>query len=113
MRTRKVAPDQWVSSCQQFSRIHHRKAVGMTTMGHDLGVQTNARNLPLMGITAERAEAGGCQVEIMLGEAPDAHLAHTIKRPSHLRVAEWNDDYSAALQIESEEGWVTLLQVIV
>ena len=110
MRTREVPSDQWASFCEQFSRIHRGKPVNLTTMGRELGAQTNARNLPLVGMTAERPTAGG-YIELMLGDAPAAHLAHSVERPSHLRVAEWNDDYSAALQIESEDGSVTLLQV--
>jgi hypothetical protein len=111
MRTREVPRNEWASFCEQFSRIHHHKPVNMTTTERELGVQPNARDLPLIGITTEQSAGGGRQIGVMLGEATGAHLAHTIERPSHLRVAEWNDDYSAALQIESEDGSVTLLQV--
>jgi hypothetical protein len=36
MRTREVPRDEWVPFCEQFSRIHHRKPVGMTE--RELGV---------------------------------------------------------------------------
>jgi hypothetical protein len=111
MRTREIPPEQWPSICEQLSRIHHGTPANLITISRDLGVQTNVRNLPLMGLTAEPPGCSGRHIELMLGEAPDAHVVHTIERPSHLRVAEWNDDSAAALQIESEDGWVTLLQV--
>jgi hypothetical protein len=34
-----------------------------------------------------------------------------IDRPTHVRVAEWNDGFSAALQLESADGHVALLRV--
>ena len=37
--------------------------------------------------------------------------AHDIGRVSHVRVAEWNDAVSSALEIESEGGVVTTVRV--
>ena len=45
------------------------------------------------------------------GDSPDNQFAHVIDRPSHVRVAEWNDAVSSALQIESAGGTVTLARV--
>jgi hypothetical protein len=92
--------------------LHHGKAASLSTMGEGLGAQPNARGLPLMGVMAAASGTGGGgrAVEVMLGE-PAAHLTHAVARSSRVRVAEWNDAYSAAVQIESDDGSTTLLRV--
>lgn len=111
MRTREIPCNEWPAFFEQFSRLHHRKPATLCTMARDLGVQSNARDLPLMGVTGEARGSIGQEIEIMLGEAPNAHLVHTITRPTRVRVAEWNDTYSAALQVDSGGGVTTLLRV--
>jgi hypothetical protein len=111
MLTREVVPGEWSSFFDQFSRLHHGKRVNVQTMGGELGVQANAVSLPLMGVVAEPRDDGGRSISVMAGESPDAHVTHAIARPSKVRIAEWNDGESAALQIEAEGGWTTLVQV--
>ena len=110
MLTREIIRDEWSSFFDQFSRMHQGKRVNVQTMGGEVGVQSNATNLPLMGVVAEPPGGGG-SIAVMAWESPDAHVTHTIARPSHVRVAEWNDAESAAVQIEAEGGWTTLVQV--
>lgn len=110
METREVLPAEWLAFCDRFSRAHHGKAVTVETIAEDVGVQPNVQRLPLVGVTAE-GEAGEQRLEIIVGDSPHAHLTHVIDQPMHVRVAEWNDGFSAALQIESADGRVTLLRV--
>ena len=113
MLTREIERSQWQSFCDQFSRAHQGQAVSVESAGREFGVQANVRNLPLLGITAE-AKAGKDappEIEVMVGRSRDAWVVtHVIPRPVRLRVAEWNDFVSAAVQIESEDGTVTLVQ---
>jgi hypothetical protein len=112
MQTQEVLAEEWSSFFDRFSRMYKDKRVTVETMGKDVGVQANARDMPLMGITAEPRDGarGDRKIEIMVGDSPHAHVIHVITRPYRVRVAEWNDGYSAALQIETEDDWTTLLR---
>lgn len=111
MRTREIAVEKWASFFESFSRRHRRKPADVSTVAPGLGVHYNARELPLTGVTAELAGADGRRIEIMLGGPLDRHLVHIIASPVRVRAAEWNDGYSAAIQIESDGGTKTLLRV--
>ena len=111
MRTRDIPDREWASFFECFSRVHQHQPVTVSTLGSQLGVQSNARELPLMGVMAEALPDGARRIEIMLGESPGGHLVHTITRPSHVTAAQWNDGYSAAVRIESAEVRTTLVRV--
>jgi hypothetical protein len=111
LRTRQVSEQEWPSFADQFSRLHKGQPVTVETFAPDLGAQVNVRDLPLLGVTVEREAPSGCRVVIAAGDSPDNQFAHVIDRPSHVRVAEWNDAVSSALQIESAGGTVTLARV--
>ena len=108
---RDIAEPDWSAFADQFSRLHKAQPVIVETYSPDRGKQLNARSLSLMGIAVEPDPTGGSRIEILLGDSPDAHMAHTLDHPSRLRVAEWNDGVSAALQLESADGQVTLVRV--
>ena len=110
METREIEMSQWRAFFDQFSRGHQGQRVSVQSAGKEFGVQANARNLPLLGVTAEVKEAGPPEIEVMVGDSPYASVTHVIPRPAKVRIAEWNDYVSAALQIEAEDGTVTLVQ---
>jgi hypothetical protein len=110
METREISKSQWVSALDQFSRTHRGQRVSVESAGKDFGVQANARNLPLMGVTAETHSPGPPEIQVMVGDSPDAYIDHVIRRPAKVQIAEWNDDASATLRIQSEDGTVTLIQ---
>lgn len=110
MRTREIEESQWDVVLDQFSRVHHGQAVSVQSAGSDFGVQTNARHLPLLGITAERRGDGTREIQVMVGASPDALVTHVIGHPRRVQVAEWNDDVSGAVQIFAEDGTYTLVE---
>ena len=110
METREIEKSQWCPFFDRFSRAHHGQRVTVNSTGSEFGVQANARNQPLLGITAEIEPDRPCEIEIMLGELPDRLVTHVIRRPRTVRIAEWNDYVSAAIQIEGEDGTTTLVQ---
>ena len=110
MKTREIDKSQWGAALDQFSRIHRGQAVSVQSAGSDFGVQTNARNLPLLGITAEHRSDGSQEIQVMVGESPDMLLTHVIGHPRRVQVAEWNDAVSAAIQIFAEDGTFTLVE---
>jgi hypothetical protein len=112
METRDVPEDQWASFFDQFSRLHHDKPVRVQILSRALGAQPAAQDVPLLGITEDRAaEHAKGVVRIMTGGPGGEHLSHVIDEPAHVRVAEWNDGFSAALEIASADGSSALVEV--
>jgi hypothetical protein len=110
METREIETSQWQPFFDRFSRAHQGQHVSVETAGRDFGVQANARNLPLVGITAEPSEARRPEIQVVIGDSPAASVTHVISRPVKVAIAEWNDFVSAAVRIEAEDGTVTLVQ---
>jgi hypothetical protein len=106
MTTYDVPREQWSTFFDQFSRLHHGQAVEVETTGSGVEKCANARGVPLLGITAE-----GDRLDIMGGDTGGVQLDHAITHPLRVQASEWNDGVSAALEIESLEGWKTRVQV--
>jgi hypothetical protein len=47
----------------------------------------------------------------MAGDPAGEHVSYVIAEPAHVRVAEWNDGYSAALEVVSADGSSVLVEV--
>jgi hypothetical protein len=103
MATREIPRESWIEFFNGFSRRHEGWLVNVEVLGK-IGAQTEARELPLEGISAEH---GGRRVAITLGPR-DRPAEHVIEKPSHVRIEE-SGGADLALQIESSEGEATLL----
>jgi hypothetical protein len=114
METRDLPEDEWTSFFDHFSRLHHDEPVRMQIMSRPLGTQPAAHNVVLRGIAQDHtAVPGDAQpvVRIMAGDPAGEHVSYVIAEPAHVRVAEWNDGYSAALEIVSAGGSSVLVEV--
>jgi hypothetical protein len=114
MNTREIAHDQWAPFLDQFSQAHRGERVEVRVIGADVGDQSEATALPLVGITDDFKAADGERIEVMAGEAPgsDAHVSHSIVHPIHVRIAERDDGSPVAMQIEGEDGTSTLVRFL-
>jgi hypothetical protein len=110
MKTREILPPEWKPFFDRFSRAHQGMRATVETLDLDLGVQPNARNLPLVGVAVEGGEDDR-RIEVIVGESPRAHFTHVIDQPLRVRVAEWNDGFSSAVQVETSDGRTTLLRI--
>jgi hypothetical protein len=111
MTTRDVPQSEWATFLDHFSRQHVGQLARVESAGREFGVQANARNLPLLGVTAEVHGGGVPEIQVMVGDSPDAHVVHAISHPAAVRIGESNDGSSATLQIQSQDGVLTVLQV--
>lgn len=109
MQTREVEISEWVPFFDKFSRAHQGQPISVESVSGEFGVQANARNLPLVGITAERKEAGPPGIQVIAGDSPDLSVTHVIPHPVKVSIAEWNDFVSAAVRIQAEDGSVTIV----
>jgi hypothetical protein len=111
MDTQEIPHEQWPQYLDQFSRLHRGKAARVHTADPEVGFQANAEGLPLIGLSDDHPGRPDETIRVMLGGDSGTHVDHAVPRPAHVRVTEWNDGYSAALQIESSDGDMTLVQV--
>lgn len=109
--TKEIPFDRWPAFFEQFSRAHRGQASQVRTADTSVGFQANAQDLPFIGVLDERPGASDESIRVMLGSSGGTHIDHAVHRPAHVRVAEWNDGFSAALQIEAADGSMTLIQV--
>jgi hypothetical protein len=114
MDTREIPRSEWPTFLEQFSRVHRGQSAHVhTTMPQALN-RTEEPNLPLLGVVDERGPAGDRRdnIRITLGApAGGGVVTHEVHDPSRLRFAEWNDGYSAELNIENTRGEPTVVHV--
>lgn len=111
MRTREISFDEWQSFFNDFTHLHQDEHVNVETMRRgDLGVRQRLCDVPLLGIVSACAKAGeGPWIEVVARGASGAPATHAIAHPSRVRLAE-EDDRAVALQVESEDGSVTMIR---
>jgi hypothetical protein len=118
MRTREIAHERWPHFLVDFTQLHQGEHVHVETMGEGVfGVQSQLRDLPLLGIVGAdpKARSGeGCAgdewIEIIAGESPATAATHCIPHPSRVVLAEEEDGRRVALQIDSADGSITMVR---
>src|SRR5215470_10321109 len=101
MTTEEIRPSQWREFFDSFSRAHEKWLATIEVLGA-MGAQEEARELPLMGVTAEEPSHGSA-IEITVGEG-DQTLTHSIEDPARVHVERTAEGAEAAVQIESKSG---------
>jgi hypothetical protein len=103
MITHEIPRDQWREFLDGFSRQHDHWLASLEVIVGDAGKQTEARELPLRGITMDE------EVFIQLGDR-DEHVTHTIQNPMRIRVERTDAGADAALRIESRDEPTTVIR---
>jgi uncharacterized protein DUF5335 len=109
MRNRLVPRAEWFSFLKGFSRRHADDPVTVQVLAPGLGSQVEARALPLEGIMAERRTTG--PISIAVGRSPERHVEHEVPDPSQVWVQMSEDGAERALDIESQDGTRTIVQL--
>jgi hypothetical protein len=99
-----------VAFFDSFSRQHEGWLSTVEVLGTDVGAQVEACEQPLAGVTADLGAGDQDVISILVGAAPDRHVAHMIHAPAHVRLKETESRAHEALQIESKSGDTTLLR---
>lgn len=108
MTNRNVPRAEWYRFFEDFTRRHREALVNVTVVGEKLGAQHEARELPLNGIVADRF---GKHLSIALGNAAGSNIDHPIDRPVRVWVEMDQNGNEIALEIESETGLQTILEL--
>jgi hypothetical protein len=106
MFTRELNPGEWPAFFDAFSREYQGHNVTLELPEpHTLGtIETIARGVPFVGITAEPRPGGiGVRsIEIVLGTSPDDHLVHTVNLPTRVFVGRDEHGADQVIVIRSE-----------
>ena len=109
MKTKEIPKNEWPKFFDNFSRQHEGWLVTLEILGSEFGAQVQGRELAFEGIVDEWDEIQGNQIVIMVGEKPEAHITHSITRPTQVSVEE-NEGVSAVLAIKSADGVMALMR---
>jgi hypothetical protein len=112
MYTEEIPRQLWVSYLKGFSRVHLGQQVRLWVAGPRSELRKEAVNLPLVGIDVDRSAAGCERIDVIVGDAPGAHVTHDVRIPSAVRVAVDDAGEDMSLQIDSEDGSSTFVNLV-
>jgi len=108
MPTREIQRNEWVSFFDSFSSRHLGWLVTVEIMNPEIGDQTEARDLPLGGITAELNERGPDQIEILVGNQADRHVSNSVVDPKQVWLKSGDEGADEVLEIKGENETVLI-----
>jgi len=109
MRTVEIPREAWAQRLNEFTAIHEGWLVSLEVLAPEIGAQPEIRNLPLLGVSADRIDQDGTIAVSVAGSATE-HLTHIIHAVTRIYVARTDDGADAALQIESADGTRAILR---
>jgi hypothetical protein len=109
MAASEIPRHEWIRFFDEFSREHEGWITTVEVLGSDLGDQEEATGLPLVGISADLKDRENI-IEVMVGNRPDAHITHTITSPKRVLIKPPEEEAHEAIEIESEDGTITLVR---
>lgn len=107
--TIEVPRDAWVSTFDEFTRVHRGWLVSIEVLNADLGAQSAIEDLPLLGISADRLGEDGT-IAISVAGAGREHLTHFIQAVARMYREQTPEGADIALEIESADGTRTILR---
>ena len=110
MSDSEIARDRWAEALTDFSRTYEGRLASFEVLGPELGVQPEVRNLPLLGVSADRPEQDP-SIAISVARSTTVHLTHVIREVQRVILEHDAENDTAALLIESQDGTRTILQV--
>ena len=108
MPTKEIQRNEWVSFFDSFSSRHQGWLVTVQIMNPEIGDQTEARDLPLEGITAELNERGPDQIEIIIGNQADRHVTNTVVDPRRVWLKSNDEGADEVREIKGENETVLI-----
>jgi hypothetical protein len=111
MRNRLVPRTEWGRFFDAFSRRHRGRTATVRVFGPKIGSQVEARDLPLEGIVP-RVAGVSAAIDILLGSPPPGpNIEHHVVDPKEIWIELTDAGAEEALEIQSEDGTQTLVQL--
>jgi hypothetical protein len=107
MPIREIPRAEWRSFFDSFNRAHTGWLCTLEVDAPAMATEIAARWLPFAGVDLDR-DASGLRVELLVGDQPDAHMSHTLERPTGVWIEENLEGAESGLRIESEAGTARL-----
>jgi Family of unknown function (DUF5335) len=107
MSSTEIPREQWINFFDNFSKQHQGWIVTWEVLGRDIGDQEKTTRLPLVGISADKGPKP--RIDIIVGGRLDAHVTQIIETPKHIRFKEPDQPGHEAIEVETEDGRVTLI----
>lgn len=107
MTSKEISREQWIRFFDDFSKQHQGWIASWEVLGADIGDQEKTTRLPLVGISADTK--GKPRIDIMVGDRPEAHVTQIIEKPKRVWFKEDEQPGHEAIEIEAEDGKVTLV----
>jgi len=105
--TRNIPRDEWCSELDSFSRQHEGWIVNVEVSGSDGTRQTEARELPLVGVSCDAPTRD--RVDIMVGDRPGSHVTHIVK-PIDVALETTDAGAERGLRIRAADGSTTTVE---
>ena len=100
-----IAHDAWREFLDSFSRVHDGWLTTIEIIDPDGGVQVEARDKRLTGITSEQGAEP--RISILVGGEASDHAGRVIQKPTRVSLTETPAGAHEALEIESTDGATT------
>jgi hypothetical protein len=109
--THEIPQDQWVPYFNDVSRLYQGWSTTIEVLAGTLGDQREAEDVPFQGMSLETkgSECGDVLVEI--GDAGTSYEVHHVDHPMIVRGAELQLGAETDIEIESEDGIVTIVRL--
>jgi hypothetical protein len=105
-----VAREEWNAFMARFTRENRGAHAEVEVLGLDVGHYVPLENRPFDGIAAD-VKDGENVVWMMFGQDPDDRLTHGIQQVTAIRVRPPVGAAGAALEVDSNDGTRTLLEL--
>ena len=107
MLSREIPREQWIRFFDDFSKQHEGWIVNWEVLGLDIGDQEKTTRLPLVGISADTKDRP--RIDVIVGGRVDAHVTQIVETPKRVWVKQPERPGHEAIEVESEDGRVTVL----
>jgi Family of unknown function (DUF5335) len=102
MNSRHIPQDQWCEALDTFSRQHEGWIVNVAVSSGDGQSRTEARNLPLQGVSCDAP--GSQRIAVMIGNQPEKHLTHEIARAVAVAIEQTDNGADGGIRIRAADG---------
>jgi hypothetical protein len=109
--TQEIPKDRWRSYFDDVGKTYDGWGVTIEVLGRELGDQPAEEGLPLQGITYETAGSDAGNILIEVGDLVPAFVTHHVDRPQRVRVADAQPGAEFDIEIESDDGTITLVHL--
>lgn len=109
MQTVEIPREAWGQRLNEFTAVHEGWLVSLDVLAMEIGAQPEIRNLPLLGVSADRID-DDATIAVSVARSATDHLTHVVHAVTRVYLERTEEGADAALQIESADGTRTILR---